>query len=70
MFVEVEHEVVGTQRMIGPLFELSKSPTAVAGPAPAHGEHSESVLRDLGGYSAGEIATLRADGVIQTGVPV
>ena len=64
MFVDVEHEVVGMQRQVGPLFEMEKTPTAIHGPAPGIGQHTADVLGELGGYSAEEIAALEAQSVI------
>ena len=64
MFVDIEHEVVGTQRQMGPLFEMAKTPTAIAGPAPLVGQHTDEVLAELGGYSTKELSALTEEGVI------
>ena len=64
MFVEVAHEAVGAQRMIGPLFELERTPSRVAGPAPISGQHSARVLAELAGYTEAELADLRACGAL------
>ena len=40
MFADIEHEVAGTQRQMGPLFGMAKTPTAIAGPAPLVGQHT------------------------------
>jgi len=64
MFVDVTHEAVGAQRIMGPLFEMDRTPTRVAGPAPISGAHSARVLSDLGGYTATEIEALRSQQVI------
>ena len=63
-FVELEHAVTGPQRFVGPMFDLERTPTSVAGPSPIPGESSDDVLGDLGGYSAAEIAALREAGVV------
>lgn len=45
---------------------LSRTPAEIRSPAPAIGEHSEEVLREIG-YSLEEIATLEARGAIRHG---
>jgi formyl-CoA transferase len=49
--------------MIGCPVRLSDSPVA-ARRAPLKGEHTEDVLRELAGYTADEMRTLRAKQVI------
>ena len=63
-FVELEHAITGPQRFVGPMFDLERTPTSVAGPSPVPGAHSDEVLAALGGYSAEEIAALREAGVV------
>jgi crotonobetainyl-CoA:carnitine CoA-transferase CaiB-like acyl-CoA transferase len=61
MFVEVKHPVFGTiKEMASPI----KTTGAISSPspAPALGEHTEPLLRDLLGYSPETIATFRAAG--------
>jgi crotonobetainyl-CoA:carnitine CoA-transferase CaiB-like acyl-CoA transferase len=62
-FFEREHPVAGRMREARPPARFSKTPEAPGGLAPAQGEHTEAVLGELG-YAAGEIAALRAEGVI------
>jgi crotonobetainyl-CoA:carnitine CoA-transferase CaiB-like acyl-CoA transferase len=50
-------------RQARPPARFSKTPQAPGGLAPAHGEHTEAVLAEVG-YDAAEIASLRAEGVI------
>ena len=59
---EVEHPSFGRHRRLGPLAKLSLTP-AVARPACLLGQHSESLLLELG-YSLAEIERLEADGVV------
>ena len=54
---------VGAGDFAGQPIHLSTYPNASEQPAPALGEHTEAVLTDLG-YSAEEIAVMRADGAI------
>jgi len=49
--------------MIGSPLRLSDSPLEVS-PAPLFGEHTEEVLRTLGGYSAEEVRRLKEKGVL------
>jgi formyl-CoA transferase len=60
---DLDHPTRGRFSMIGCPVRLSDSPVN-ARRAPLKGEHTEAVLRSLAGYSAEEIARLRARGVI------
>jgi crotonobetainyl-CoA:carnitine CoA-transferase CaiB-like acyl-CoA transferase len=62
-FEPVTHSVAGTWEVEGPHWRMSESPGHVRLPAPAFGEHSGYVLRELLGLSDDEIATLEAQGV-------
>jgi len=59
---EVEHPSFGRHRRLGPLARLSLTPGR-ARSAPLLGQHTESVLLELG-YGAAEVAALEAAGVI------
>jgi benzylsuccinate CoA-transferase BbsF subunit len=48
----------------GPPIKLSVTPGCVAAPGPLLGEHTESVLHNLLGYSAADVATLKAERVV------
>ena len=63
-FVELEHEITGPQRFVGPMFDLERTPTSVGGAAPLPGDASDDVLASLGGYSAEQIAALREAGIV------
>jgi alpha-methylacyl-CoA racemase len=63
MVIEVEHPTHGRVKQFGIAIKLSETPGSVRRAAPASGEHTEDVLKDLG-LSADEIAGLRARGVI------
>ncbi len=62
MMTEIEH-TTGTQRVAGPIVNMSVTPPAVQGPSPALGQHTDEVLR-AAGFEEGEIAALRDQGVI------
>ena len=61
--VEFDHPLTGTERQIGPIVQMSKTPTAIAGPAPVLGQHSRQILLDAG-YDSSEVEALVADGVV------
>jgi formyl-CoA transferase len=60
---DLEHPTRGSHAMIGSPLRLSESPF-VTTPAPLLGEHTETVLTTLAGYSADEVRRLRDSGVI------
>ncbi len=60
---EQDHPVAGPIRLFStPIRSVGEEFSA--SPAPAAGEHSESVLRDVLGLSAADVATLRDEGVV------
>jgi crotonobetainyl-CoA:carnitine CoA-transferase CaiB-like acyl-CoA transferase len=63
MVLEVEHPGHGAVRMTGFPVKLSATPARLRGPAPGLGEHTETILRELG-YGPERIASLRAAGII------
>jgi formyl-CoA transferase len=60
--VEVEHPTRGKYLTVGNPIKLSDSETEVTR-SPLLGEHTDEVLKQLG-YSADDVAALRAEGVI------
>lgn len=62
MVLTAEHPTAGTVRFAGFPYKLSGTPAAVRHPPPRLGEHTEEVLVELLGYSAGEVAGLRERG--------
>jgi crotonobetainyl-CoA:carnitine CoA-transferase CaiB-like acyl-CoA transferase len=63
MALEIDHPGHGTVRMTGFPIKLSATPARLRRPAPALGEHTDEVLRDLG-YEAQRIGALREAGII------
>jgi formyl-CoA transferase/CoA:oxalate CoA-transferase len=62
--VEIDHPRAGKVRMVGVPVRLSATPGSVRTPAPALGEHTVEVLRDLLGLGAPEIDALRTAGAL------
>ena len=63
MMVETDHPVAGRVKNIGIPIKLSETPGRFQRPAPTLGQHTNEVLSDLG-CSAGEIESLRSEGVV------
>jgi len=63
LVVETDHPRAGRLRQMRNAARFEGTPAATRRGAPALGEHSEEILAEAG-YSAAEIAGLRADGVI------
>jgi crotonobetainyl-CoA:carnitine CoA-transferase CaiB-like acyl-CoA transferase len=63
MVVELEHELTGPQRQVGPLMRMSATPLAAQGSSPPLGRDTEAFVREAG-YSDEEITGLRARSII------
>ncbi|HYM14770.1 MAG TPA: CoA transferase, partial [Dehalococcoidia bacterium] len=55
----VDHPLMGSVRMVGPMIQMSETPLAAQGPSPTLGQHTDEVLRELG-YDDARIDALRA----------
>ncbi|MYB22632.1 MAG: CoA transferase [Chloroflexi bacterium] len=62
----LDHPMTGPEEAIGPAFRMSATPTEASGPSPMLDADTDEVLAQYG-YSAEEIAALRASGA--AGVP-
>ena len=62
--VEIDHPRAGKVRVVGVPVRLSATPGSIREPAPAPGEHTAAVLRDLLGLGAEEIEALRSAGAL------
>jgi crotonobetainyl-CoA:carnitine CoA-transferase CaiB-like acyl-CoA transferase len=63
MIEAVEHAVLGPMKVLGTPIKLSDTPASVRTAPPTLGQHTDSVLAELG-LSAGEISELRQRGII------
>ena len=61
---EVEHPVIGAQRVPGPPWRLSQTPAAIRSPGPLLGQHNHWVFADLLGATPEEIEEWTDRGVI------
>lgn len=64
MIVDVDYDDLGTLRMFGQPIKLSETPATPARKANQVGEHTDSVLEDIAGYSESHIEKLRELGAI------
>ena len=64
LVTELDHELLGHLRMVGPPFQMSETPLAPQGPSPVLGANTDDVLASVG-LSVKEIDHLRASGVIR-----
>jgi formyl-CoA transferase len=60
---EVDHPILGRQRLLGPGVNMERTPPKVCSPTPDHGQHTDEVLAELG-YSADDVARLHQEGVV------
>ncbi|MDU2064776.1 MAG: CoA transferase [Sporomusaceae bacterium] len=64
MFVKTVHPKAGEMLLTGPHIKLSETKAAIRTPAPGLGEHNATVLQEMLGLSAAELAALQDEGVI------
>ena len=64
MVVKMEQPRVGKVKLLGCPVKMSETRPAPKGPAPALGEDTEEVLRELLGVSTAEVEALRGKGAL------
>ncbi len=62
--VDYDHPILGKIKVMRLPIQFSHTPLKEVSPAPEHGEHTDKVLFNIGGYSSEEIADFRSQGVI------
>ena len=63
IMVELEHPLTGPQQVVGPIVNMSATPTSVSGPSPTLGADNDALLEEAG-YSSDEVSDLRSAGVV------
>lgn len=58
IMLELDHELTGPERIVGPIVEMSETPTGARRASPPLGRHTEEVLLECG-LTAAEIEALR-----------
>ena len=61
---ELEHPSLGRVKLPGFPITLERTPARTHAPAPRLGQHTEEVLREIGGYSLQEVQAMRGQGII------
>lgn len=62
--IDQTHEVIGPVKVLGLPIQLSKTPGFIKCEAPEFGQHTEEVLKEVGGYTWEEISELKEKEVI------
>src|SRR5262249_35689999 len=62
--VELEHPEVGVRRHLGVPWRMTQSDCTVRRAAPCLGADADAVLQEICGYSAADVARLRAAGAL------
>ena len=63
VIAEVDHPLLGHERLLGPGVNMQRTQPGICSAAPEHGQHTDEILAELG-YSAEDIARFRRDGVV------
>ena len=63
MVVDLDHDLAGWQRQVGPLMKMSGTPTAPQGSSPPLGRDTDEIVGSAG-YTAEELADLRGRGIV------
>jgi formyl-CoA transferase len=64
-FIERDHPAAGPTTLLAPWIHLSKTPPSIRDDAPVIGQHTDEVLGGQLGLTQGELADLRAQGVVK-----
>ena len=63
LVVELDHPILGHMRMVGPPFQMSKSPLAPQGPSPVLGADTDEILASAG-LTRDEVDAMRRSGAV------
>jgi formyl-CoA transferase len=63
MVWEVEHPVLGKEKILGPGVQMARTPPRICSAAPEHGQHTDEVLAELG-FSQEEIQRFHREEIV------
>jgi len=63
VIADVQHPILGHQRLLAPGVNLERTPAKVCSPTPERGQHTDEVLREFG-YTAEDIGRFHSEGVV------
>src|ERR1051326_1463831 len=63
MVFEVEHPVLGREKILGPGVQMERTPPRICSAAPEHGQHTDEILAELG-YSETDIARFHQQEIV------
>ncbi len=66
IFVDIEHDLTGSQSVVGPVLEMSATPTVVRGASPPLGRDTRGVLLEAG-WTAADVDALLSTGAVAEG---
>lgn len=64
LVADINHELLGHLRMVGPAFQMSESPLELQGPSPVLGADNDEILLGAG-LTADQLARMRAEGTLR-----
>ena len=64
-FIVRDHPTAGPTTLLAPWIHMSKTPPSIRADAPAIGQHTDEVLGEILGLTAGEVTNLRAQGIVK-----
>jgi crotonobetainyl-CoA:carnitine CoA-transferase CaiB-like acyl-CoA transferase len=62
--IEYNHPALGPIKVLGSPIQFSQTPAEIKGEAPQFGQHTEEILREVGGYTWEEITQLKEEEVV------
>jgi crotonobetainyl-CoA:carnitine CoA-transferase CaiB-like acyl-CoA transferase len=60
---EVDHPLLGHERLLGPGVNMQRTQPGICSPAPEYGQHTDEILAELG-YSDDDIARFHREGIV------
>ncbi len=64
-FIQRDCPTYGPATLLAPWIHMSGTPTEIHDPAPTLGQHTDSILEDILGMNADEVASLRGESVVR-----